>query len=99
MRRLVERRPTVSAPDTAPYHAMLHPSTNSDVNGEYMGSTAKAHKVAGRVQYAKFICMGYISQPGASPITMLLPKIGSDIAESLVVDAATRRRPAVAGRK
>ena len=71
---------------TALYHAMLHPSTNSDVNGEYMGFDGKVHKVAGRVQYANY--SGWdIYRSQVQLITMLLPKIGSDIAESLVVDA------------
>ena len=71
---------------TALYHAMLHPSTNSDVNGEYMGFDGKVHKVAGRVQYANY--SGWdIYRSQVQLITMLFPKIGSDIAKSLVVDA------------
>ena len=39
----------------------LHPSTNSDVNGEYMGFDGKVHKVAGRVQYANYSGWIYIA--------------------------------------
>ena len=71
---------------TALYHAMLHPSTNSDVNGEYRGFDGKVHNAAGRVQYANY--SGWdIYRSQVQMITMLLPKVGSDIAESLVVDA------------
>ena len=71
---------------TALYHAMLHPSTNSDVNGEYMGFDGKVHHAEGRLQYANY--SGWdIYRSQVQMITMLLPKVGSDIAESLVVDA------------
>ncbi len=71
---------------TALYHAMLHPSTNSDVNGEYMGFDGKVHHANGRIQYANY--SGWdIYRSQVQMITMLLPKVGSDIAESLVVDA------------
>ena len=71
---------------TALYHAMLHPSVNSDVNGEYIGFDEKVHTVEGRQQYANY--SGWdIYRSQVQMITMLLPKVGSDIAESLVVDA------------
>jgi predicted alpha-1,2-mannosidase len=71
---------------TALYHAMLHPSVYSDVNGEYMGFDGKVHTAEGRVQYANY--SGWdIYRSQVQMITMLLPKVGSDIAESLVVDA------------
>jgi predicted alpha-1,2-mannosidase len=71
---------------TALYHAMLHPSVNSDVNGEYLGFDGKVHSAEGRVQYANY--SGWdIYRSQVQMITMLLPKVGSDIAESLVVDA------------
>jgi predicted alpha-1,2-mannosidase len=71
---------------TAFYHAMLHPSTNSDVNGEYIGFDGKIHNAKGRVQYANY--SGWdIYRSQVQLITMLLPKVGSDIAQSLVVDA------------
>jgi len=71
---------------TALYHAMLHPSVNSDVNGEYLGFDSKVHKAEGRLQYANY--SGWdIYRSQVQMITMLLPKVGGDIAESLVVDA------------
>ncbi len=71
---------------TALYHAMLHPSVNSDVNGEYMGFDSKVHTAQARIQYANY--SGWdIYRSQVQLITMLLPKVGSDIAESLVVDA------------
>ena len=71
---------------TALYHAMLHPSTNSDVNGEYLGFDGKVHTAEGRTQYANY--SGWdIYRSQVQMITMLLPKVGSDIAESLVVDS------------
>ncbi len=71
---------------TALYHAMLHPSVNSDVNGEYLGFDGRVHNAKGGVQYANY--SGWdIYRSQVQLITMLLPKVGSDIAESLVVDA------------
>lgn len=71
---------------TALYHAMLHPSVFSDVNGQYIGFDGKVHTAEGRVQYANY--SGWdIYRGQVQMITMLLPKVGSDIAESLVADA------------
>jgi len=71
---------------TALYHAMLHPSVFSDVNGEYIGFDGKIHTARGRVQYANY--SGWdIYRSQVQLITILLPKVGSDIAESLVADA------------
>lgn len=71
---------------TALYHAMLHPSVFSDVNGEYVGFDGKAHTAEGRLQYANY--SGWdIYRSQVQMITMLLPKVGSDIAASLIVDA------------
>jgi hypothetical protein len=68
------------------YHAMLHPSVFSDVNGEYIGFDGKIHTARGRVQYANY--SGWdIYRSQVQLITILLPKVGSDIAESLVADA------------
>lgn len=71
---------------TALYHAMLHPSVFSDVNGEYIGFDDKIHTAKGRLQYANY--SGWdIYRSQVQLITMLLPKVGGDMAESLVVDA------------
>jgi predicted alpha-1,2-mannosidase len=71
---------------TALYHAMLHPSVFNDVNGEYIGFDDKVHRAEGRVQYANY--SGWdIYRSQVQMITMLLPDVGSDIAESLVADA------------
>ncbi|MGH9615093.1 MAG: GH92 family glycosyl hydrolase [Acidobacteriaceae bacterium] len=71
---------------TALYHAMLHPSIFSDVNGEYLGFDNKVHTVQGRNQYANY--SGWdIYRSEVQLITMLLPKVGSDIAQSLVADS------------
>ena len=71
---------------TALYHAMLHPSVFSDVNGEYIGFDGKIHIAEGRIQYANY--SGWdIYRSQVQMITMLLPNVGSDIAQSLVADA------------
>lgn len=71
---------------TALYHAMLAPSTFSDVNGEYLGFDSQVHTARGRIQYANY--SGWdIYRSEVQLITMLLPKVGSDIAQSLVADA------------
>jgi predicted alpha-1,2-mannosidase len=71
---------------TALYHSLLHPSTFSDVNGEYIGFDNAIHKAGGRVQYANY--SGWdIYRSQVQLITMLFPKTASDMAESLVVDA------------
>lgn len=68
------------------YHALLHPSTFSDVNGEYLGFDEKVHDAKGRIQYANF--SGWdIYRCQVQLITMLMPKVGSDMAQSLVADA------------
>lgn len=71
---------------TAMYHAMLHPTVFSDVNGEYMGFDEKVHKVEHRIQYANY--SGWdIYRSQVQLITMFFPRVGSDIAQSLVTDA------------
>jgi predicted alpha-1,2-mannosidase len=69
---------------TALYHALMTPTTASDVNGEYRGMDRKVHLVSGtqRVQYADFSGWDvYRSQ--FQLVTWLDPSIGSDIAQSL----------------
>ena len=71
---------------TALYHSMLHPSVFSDVNGEYRGFDDRVHVAHGHVQYANY--SGWdIYRSQVQLITMLLPNVGGDIAESLVADA------------
>ncbi len=71
---------------TALYHALLHPSVFSDVNGEYLGFDGQLHHARGRIQYANY--SGWdIYRCQVQLITMLMPKVGSDMAQSLVADA------------
>lgn len=71
---------------TAMYHVLLQPTVFSDVNGEYIGFDGKVHNTNGRVQYANF--SGWdIYRGQVQLVTMLFPRIGSDIAQSIVVDA------------
>jgi predicted alpha-1,2-mannosidase len=69
---------------TALYHALLQPTTFSDTNGEYRGFDQKVHRVEGTqaTQYANFSGWDvYRSQ--LQLVTWLMPKVGSDIAQSL----------------
>ncbi|MGA2349540.1 MAG: GH92 family glycosyl hydrolase [Terracidiphilus sp.] len=71
---------------TALYHSFLHPSIFNDVNGEYLGFDEKVHSLRGRNQYANF--SGWdIYRSQVQLIAMLMPKVASDIAQSLVTDA------------
>lgn len=71
---------------TALYHALLHPSIFSDENGEYIGFDDKVHSTKGHIQYANF--SGWdIYRSQVQLITMLMPNIGSDMAQSLMADA------------
>lgn len=68
------------------YHALLHPSTFSDVNGEYLGFDDQVHNAGNRKQYANF--SGWdIYRCQVQLITILMPDVGSDMAQSLVADA------------
>ncbi|WP_404205711.1 GH92 family glycosyl hydrolase [Streptomyces wuyuanensis] len=69
---------------TALYHALLHPNTFDDVNGEYQGYDGKVHKVAGgRHHYVTYAGWdAYRSQ--AQLVALLFPKVGSDINQSIV---------------
>jgi predicted alpha-1,2-mannosidase len=78
---------------TALYHSITHPSTFSDVNGQYLGfeTQPKVHNVSEspgangrtRVQYSMFSDWDtYRSQ--AQWVSMLWPQIASDHAQSLV---------------
>ena len=69
---------------TALYHVLLQPTTFSDEDGEYRGFDQEIHRVAGNqhVQYANFSGWDvYRSQ--LQLLTWLMPRIGSDFAQSL----------------
>jgi predicted alpha-1,2-mannosidase len=71
---------------TALYHALLHPSVFSDVNGDYVGFDNKVHNAGKRTQYANF--SGWdIYRSEVQLLAMLFPDIASDMAQSLVTDA------------
>lgn len=71
---------------TALYHALIHPSVFSDVNGEYLGFDNMVHQLSGRMQYANF--SGWdVYRDQMQLIAILFPKVGSDIAQSIVADA------------
>ena len=69
---------------TALFHSQFHPNIFSDVNGEYTGFDQKTHKIGQQqnAQYANFSGWDvYRSQ--LQLVTLLNPKRGSDIAQSL----------------
>jgi predicted alpha-1,2-mannosidase len=71
---------------TALYHALLHPTIFSDVNGEYIGFDSKIHNDGGHPQYTNF--SGWdIYRSEVQLLAMLFPQQASDIAQSLVRDA------------
>ncbi len=69
---------------TALYHALLHPTTFSDANGEYMGFDERVRRApAGRVQYTNF--SGWDIYRSQVPLVALLfPEEASDMMQSLV---------------
>ena len=73
---------------TALYHTMLDPDVFSDVNGQYIGYDNKVHQVPpGHAQYANY--SGWdIYRSEASLLGLLAPAQASDMAQSLVNDAA-----------
>ncbi|MBY8828492.1 GH92 family glycosyl hydrolase [Hephaestia mangrovi] len=69
---------------TALYHALIHPSIYSDVDGRYRGMDGAVHRVTGSqaVQYANYSGWDvYRSQ--VQLVTLIDPKRGADIAQSL----------------
>lgn len=73
---------------TALYHAMHHPNTFSDVNGQYWGFDQKVHQITAKQheQYANFSGWDvYRSQ--LQLVSLLEPKVASDIAQSLLNQA------------
>lgn len=80
---------------TAFYHSLLHPNVASDVNGEAVGfdgkvfnaKTTKAGDHVGFTYYGNY--SGWdIYRSQVQLLTMLFPNEASDIAQSLVTDAA-----------
>jgi predicted alpha-1,2-mannosidase len=73
---------------TALYHTMLGENLYSDVDGEYLGMDQKIHTVAApqKAQYSTFSGWDvYRSQ--LQLVTLLIPQVGSDIAQSLLNQA------------
>ena len=74
---------------TALYHSLIDPSITSDSDGRYQGMDGKAHRLGSRqgAQYANFSGWDvYRSQ--LQLVTLLDPQVGSDIAQSLLNQAA-----------
>jgi predicted alpha-1,2-mannosidase len=71
---------------TSLYHSLLHPNVASDVNGQYMGFNGKVEKVpAGHAEYANY--SGWDIYRGQMQLlSMLDPKAGSDIVNSMLDD-------------
>jgi predicted alpha-1,2-mannosidase len=71
---------------TALYHALLHPSVFSDVDGEYIGFDGRVHLAGAHPQYAGF--SGWDIYRSEIPLlAMLFPDQGADMGQSLVRDA------------
>ncbi|MFB7509424.1 GH92 family glycosyl hydrolase [Streptomyces broussonetiae] len=69
---------------TALYHALLHPNVISDADGRYRGSDGRVHRVGHghRAQYGTF--SGWdVYRDQVQLLTLLDPRTGSDIAQSL----------------
>jgi predicted alpha-1,2-mannosidase len=72
---------------TALYHTMIHPSIFSDENGDYIGFDGQVHNAKGRTEYTNFSEWD-IYRSEVQLLAVLFPKIASDMAQSLVNDAA-----------
>lgn len=69
---------------TALYHSLLHPNVISDADRRYRGSDGEVHRVGGghRAQYGTF--SGWdVYRDQVQLLTLLDPRTGSDIAQSL----------------
>ncbi|MBV1948054.1 GH92 family glycosyl hydrolase [Streptomyces sp. BV129] len=69
---------------TALYHALFHPNVISDADGRYRGSDGEVHRVGHghRAQYGTF--SGWdVYRDQVQLLTLLDPRTGSDIAQSL----------------
>jgi predicted alpha-1,2-mannosidase len=70
---------------TALYHASIHPSTFSDVNGDYLGFDGRLHNTT-RTQYHNIPAWDF--HRSLVPLLAITgPDIASDLAQSLVNDA------------
>ncbi|MES4887304.1 GH92 family glycosyl hydrolase [Streptomyces sp. NPDC096012] len=69
---------------TALYHSLLHPNVISDVDGRYRGADGRVHTV-GRRQHAQYgTFSGWdVYRDQVQLLTLLDPRTGSDIAQSL----------------
>jgi predicted alpha-1,2-mannosidase len=67
------------------YHALIHPSTFSDVDGRYMGFDDKVHTADGYTHYADF--SGWDVYRSQIPLLALIaPRQASDFVTSLLAD-------------
>ncbi|HEY3762858.1 MAG TPA: GH92 family glycosyl hydrolase [Verrucomicrobiae bacterium] len=72
---------------TALYHSYIHPNIYSDVNGQYVGFDGVVHTQGNHVQYENI--SSWDSYRGLTQLTSFLsPNEASDVAQSLVNDAA-----------
>jgi predicted alpha-1,2-mannosidase len=72
---------------SALYHTLLHPNIFSDANGEYIGFDDGIHSAPGHTQYTNF--SGWDIYRSESPLlAWIFPEEASDMAQSLVNDAA-----------
>ncbi|MCX6774294.1 MAG: GH92 family glycosyl hydrolase, partial [Candidatus Micrarchaeota archaeon] len=71
---------------TAFYHSLIHPSTFSDSNGQYIGFDNKIYQDKDHIHYTLFSGWDvYRSQ--TQLIAILFPDVASDISQSLILDA------------
>lgn len=66
------------------YHAMIHPSIFSDINGEYLGADWNVHKTALKRDYYSIFSGWDTYRTQSQLLAMLFPKESSDMAQSLV---------------
>jgi len=67
------------------YHALIHPSTFSDVDGRYRGFDDEVHTAAGYTQYADF--SGWDVYRSQIPLLALVaPRQASDLVRSMLAD-------------
>ncbi|WP_329344028.1 GH92 family glycosyl hydrolase [Streptomyces sp. NBC_00663] len=67
---------------TALYHCLLHPNVISDADGRYRGPDGEVHRTGRRAQYGTF--SGWdVYRDQVQLLTLLQPRTGSDIAQSL----------------
>lgn len=66
------------------YHALIHPSVFSDVNGEYMGADWNVHKVSAGHDYYSIFSAWDTYRTQCQLLAMLYPDESSDMMQSLV---------------